>query len=1111
MAEHAVTQVPARRQLAQRRKALGLTQEELAELLSVERSTVVRWERGETAPSPWIRPKLARALQVSAERVEELLAAGAQHDSAPGAGARRGNGAAVVPRQLPAAVPDFTGRAAELQALTRILDETGAGAPGTVVISAIGGTAGVGKTALALHWAHQVADRFPDGQLHANLRGFDPSGAPSAPSDVARRFLNALGVPDDQIPSDTEARESLYRSTLAGKRMLIVLDNARGAAQVRPLLPAGPGCFVLVTSRHQLTSLGAAHGAHVLTLDLLSRPDAHELVARRLDRTRVTDEPEAVSELIALCARLPLAVSIAVARANSRPASPLASLVAEFRDATSRLDMLDADDPASSVRAVFSWSYQGLSDTAARLFRLLSMHPGPDMTIPAAASLAGLALDQARRAVGELTGAHLLAEHAHGRFIFHDLLRTYAAEQARANDDDAERRAALHRLLDYYLHTSDAICRLLDPTLSTISLTAPQPGTIPEVPGDYPQAWTWAEAEHQVLLAAARQATAARFETHGWQILRALEPFFFRRGRWHEFTSAARTALEAARRAGDVPGQAHMHRVLGRGCALLGSPEDAQAHLSHAVEGYRALGYRADEARAHLNVGSVLSGRGRYTDALTHAKRALGLYRTAGHPAGQAGALNNIGMYHTYRGDYQEAIACCEKALSGFGELGNRHGAAYALDSLGYAYHCQGQNAQAIACYEQSLDALREYGDRPFQAEILTHLGDTHHAAGNPEAARSAWQAALSILRELQHPDAGDVDAKLNNLGGPRLACRAPEPPERTEPRRLSVDLIRPGPRGGRLVQGDQGEGACQVLGRGRCVGEVLRPRAAVDDEVDTGDQARVVRAQPGDGVADVGRGAGRAHRDHRRSLPGPPGRPAPLLVTGGAAEPGAALVQDPARAEPGPGPLRQQFRVVGVRRGRREAVDPDAVRRQVHGGGPDEVVHAALVERVGDDARGTGPAVGRGNADDRALDPALGHRPADVLGVEEVTQRRHAHGSLEVLRGLVEQPPAAEQRRVVHEDVDVPPSREHLTDVALHRGLVGHVTGRGHRLAAVALDAGDARLDRRLVHVVAGHLRAVPGQGQRDPAADIGSDAGDEPDLPSKRDLHRQWSTSAG
>jgi DNA-binding SARP family transcriptional activator/Tfp pilus assembly protein PilF len=671
----------------------------------------------------------------------------------------------VAPRQLPAAVSHFAGRAHELAALTELLDRSDEQAPRAIVISALGGTAGVGKTALAVHWAHQVAERFPGGQLYANLRGYDPSGVPAVPADVARRFLNALGFADSQIPSDPDSWESLYRSTLAGKRVLIVLDNARDVAQVRPLLPGGPGCFVLVTSRSQLTSLVAAEGAYMLTVDLLSQPDAQELVARRLGRRRVRDEPEAVSELIELCARLPIAVSVAVARAAAHPAFPLASLVAELRDTSSRLDVLDAGDPGSSVRAVFSWSYQNLSSTAALMFRLLSVHAGPDISIPAAASLAGLPRDQARRAVGELTGSHLLTEHVHGRFTCHDLLRAYAADQARMQDADAERDAAVRRLLDHYLHTGHAISRLVDPTLGTISPAAPQPGALPEVPGDYEQAWAWAETEHQVLLAAATQAAATRFETYAWQILHALEPFFFRRGHWHDFAIAQRTALDATLRTGDLTGQAHMHRGLGRGYALLGSFEEGQAHLSRAVTGFRKLGNRTDEARAHISMGFALRVQGRYSDALSQARQALRLYRAAGHSGGQAGALNNIGMYHIYLGNYQEALACCQKALTGFGELGDRHGVAHALDTLGYAYHFLGQSTQAIACYQQSLDAFREYGDRLSQADTLTHLGDTSYATGNPQAARHAWQAALSILSELHHPDASQVHAKLTNLG----------------------------------------------------------------------------------------------------------------------------------------------------------------------------------------------------------------------------------------------------------------------------------------------------------------------------------------------------------
>ncbi|HEY6312655.1 MAG TPA: tetratricopeptide repeat protein [Streptosporangiaceae bacterium] len=687
-----------------------------------------------------------------------------------------GEAVQAVPQQLPAAVSHFAGRAEELAALTRLLDSSDAKASRAVVISAIGGTAGVGKTALAVHWAHQVADLFPDGQLYANLRGYDPSGAPTAPADAARRFLSALGVPDDRIPSDPESLESLYRSSLAGRRMLIVLDNARDAAQVRPLLPGKPGCLVLVTSRNQLAGLVAAEGAHLLTLDLLSRPDAHELVARRLDRTRVRDEPEAVSELIELCARLPLAVSIAVARAAAHPAFPLARLVTELRDASGRLDALDTGDPGSSVRAVFSWSYQNLSRIAARVFGTLSVHPGPDISIPAAASLTGLPREQARHTMGELTGSHLLAEHSHGRFTFHDLLRAYASDQARTCDTDADRRAALHRMLDHYLHTGRTISGLLDPTRDMVRMAVPLPGVLPEAPEDYQQAWAWAETEYPVLLGAIAQAAATQFESYAWQILHALEPYFFRRGLWHEFNTALRIGLDAALCIGEIAGQAHMHRALGRGYALLGSFDEGQPHLRQAVAGFRKLGNRTDEARAHIDMGLALRVEGRYGDALSQARKALRLYRAAGHPGGQAGALNNIGLYHAYLGNYQEALACCQKALTGFSELGNRHGVAHVLDSLGYAYYFLGQSTQAITFYQQSLDAFREYGDRYSQADTLVHLGETYHATGNRKAAHRAWQAALSILIELHHPNASRVRAKLMNLDDEPAVPRAPCP-----------------------------------------------------------------------------------------------------------------------------------------------------------------------------------------------------------------------------------------------------------------------------------------------------------------------------------------------
>ncbi|HLN71171.1 MAG TPA: BTAD domain-containing putative transcriptional regulator, partial [Streptosporangiaceae bacterium] len=370
--------------------------------------------------------------------------------AAPGRGdpaAARGH---VVPRHLPAATRHFTGRAEALKALAALAAEASHG----TVISVIDGTAGVGKTSLALHFAHQVAERFPDGQLYVNLRGFDPAGPPMAPVEAIRLFLDALAVPAARIPAGLDAQAGLYRSLLAGQRMLVLLDNARDVDQVRPLLPAGPGCLVIVTSRSQLTSLVAAEGAAPLTLGVLTEAEARELLSRCLGPERVAGEPSAASEVIQLCARLPLALSIAAARTASQPGLSLAALTADLRDARGRLDALDAGHAAANVRAVLSWSYDQLDAPAARLFRLLGLHPGPDISAAAAASLAALPLDEGRRRLGELTRAHLLAEHPGGRFWCHDLLRAYAAELTQSADSEAERRAATGRMLDHYLHTA---------------------------------------------------------------------------------------------------------------------------------------------------------------------------------------------------------------------------------------------------------------------------------------------------------------------------------------------------------------------------------------------------------------------------------------------------------------------------------------------------------------------------------------------------------------------------------------------------------------------------------------------------------------------------------
>jgi transcriptional regulator with XRE-family HTH domain/tetratricopeptide (TPR) repeat protein len=692
-----------RERLAQRRRALGLTQAALAELAGVKRSTVIRWEQGESEPKLWIRPRLAKALQVSADRLRALL----DSSGAASPGARQNRPASTVPRQLTAAVPDFTGRVTQLQTLTGILDAAGAGAPGTVVISAIGGTAGVGKTALALHWAHQVAHRFPDGQLHVNLRGFDPSGAPATPAVAIRQFLDALCVPPERVPPTPDAQVALYRSLLAGKRMLIVLDNAHDEQQVRPLLPASPASLILITSRNRLGGLAATDGARLVSLDVLTHDEAMQLLTARLGDSRAAGEREAIDEIACLCARLPLALGIAAARAVTRPRFPLAALAVELRGAVDRLDALDAHDPAVSVRAVFSWSYQQLSDESARMFRLLGLHPGPDITAAAAASLAATDEPAARRLLRELTRDHLIAEHVPGRYAFHDLLRAYAAEQARIRDDERERTAAIGRVLDHYLHTAHGGALLVESSRIPVDLPSPRSGVEPERLASNQQAMAWFQAEQPVLVAAINLGASAGFDVHAWQIPWTMADYLDRRADWEGKLAIERIAVAAATRLGDTVAQIESSRLLANAYSRVGDHDQARAYLWECLELYQRVANPHGEAKTHLFLGGVAVRQGRPADALAHSEQALRLYRAIGEKPGEATLLNNIGHVHGLPGDYRQSRAFCQRALALSAEIGRRSTEAYASDTLGCAEHHLGNLAEAAVCYSRALSLRR--------------------------------------------------------------------------------------------------------------------------------------------------------------------------------------------------------------------------------------------------------------------------------------------------------------------------------------------------------------------------------------------------------------------
>jgi DNA-binding SARP family transcriptional activator/tetratricopeptide (TPR) repeat protein len=672
-------------------------------------------------------------------------------------------GGRPAPRQLPAAAHHFVGRGTELAALNGCLDGH-SDTSGVVVISAIGGTAGVGKTALAVHWAHQVAHQFPDGQLYLDLRGFGP-GSMMAPTEALRRLLEALAVVPHRIPADVDAQAALYRSEVAGRRMLVVLDNARDSAQVQPLLPAAAGCQVVVTSRHQLSGL-AAGGANLIDLDLLPVSGARDFLGRRLGPQRIAAESAAVEEIIEHCARLPLALTLVAARAMVRPGESLQQLARGLRDAELRWVTLTSDDPRTDVRTVFSWSYDALTVAAARLFRLFGMHPGPHISAPAAASLAGLAPAAVRLLLDELARAGLLTEHLPGRYSCHDLLRAYATHLAWTTETDEERQQALGRALDHYLHTAYRADLLLNPARDPLPLAAPRAGVTLEHLADFGAAMAWFAAHRPLLLAAIGDAVAAGFDTHVWQLASTMWTFLYRSGHWPDQATVGQSAVAAARRLGEPAVCAHAHRILGGAYLQCGRFGEAHVELSHALDQAAGADDHIQQAHIHCHLAVVLARWSRPAEALGHARLALELYQTTGHRAGQADARGAIGWYHALLGQPYQALAHCQRALALHEQLDNRTGQAKTWDTIGYAYHRLGRHHHARTCYQRALALFQDLGDRLYEAATLNHLAEIHDVTGDSAPARDLWCRALRILDDLEHPDASNIRAQLARVDG---------------------------------------------------------------------------------------------------------------------------------------------------------------------------------------------------------------------------------------------------------------------------------------------------------------------------------------------------------
>ncbi|MFJ5609173.1 ATP-binding protein [Streptomyces sp. NPDC093221] len=749
---------------AEKRLGRALDRAELARRLNVSPSSLYAYLNGTTLAGVGVFDELLVALGVggpeagrlstlrdraeAARRLRPAAARATVGTSGPPPSSR-------VPHQLPPSLRNFVGREPELRRLDGLLEPDPVAAVRPVVITSIEGTAGVGKTSLALHWARRVEEHFPDGQLHLNLRGFD-SGVPMSPAEALHDLLQSLGVTPDAIPARVTAAAGLLRTVLAGRRVVVVLDNARSADQVRPLLPGGPGSLVIVTSRNRLDGLVVRDGAFRVTLDVLPRYAARALVEGQIGADRLADEPRAADELVDLCARLPLALSVAGARAALEPKGSIGLFVARLRQANARLGILELKDADVNLRSVFQGSYALLPPPVARLFRLLGCHPGPDLDATACAALLG---EQAPpdELLDALTAAHLVRQYAPGRYVLHDLLRLYAKELA---DDGpaAERATAVERLLRHYLSAA----RLADRRLEPWRRAPVEPtGTEPPVE-NHAAAMAWFEAELGTLQAViALAARSEGLESYTWRLAQACAVYLRRSGRRFQRGLVHEIARDAAAKAGDRRAWASATRRLADALSRLDRSDEALSLLYEALRECRRLGDDDGARQVRLSLVRVYAARGDHRRALPQARLALAMAERTADPLPLADGLSALAQEQERSGDHAAALVHGRRAFDLYAELGHLDGQAAILLTTGRAEQSSGRHAAAIGTYERSLALDRAVGDRYREAHALDHLADAHAALGHDRDAYALRREALDVLRTLHHPDAARISAKL--------------------------------------------------------------------------------------------------------------------------------------------------------------------------------------------------------------------------------------------------------------------------------------------------------------------------------------------------------------
>lgn len=737
------------------RTGQGFSLSKLAELVFYSKGYLSKVENGDKPPTLDL-----------ATRCDDALGAGGDLVGLVPEGQRRSRAEAPVrPAQLPADVRGFTGRDDQVRQVESYLSN----GAGVVVVS---GPPGVGKTAFALHCGHRLQERFPDGSLFVDLRGYDPSGEPVQPADVLDDFLRALGVAQDAIPAKLEARSALFRTRLMGRRFLVMLDNAAASEQVRPLLPGLPGCLVMATSRNWLSGLTARDGGFRVSLGPLSRADAIELLRYAMGNDRADREPDALGELARHCSYLPLALRVAAERVVVRPYLHLAELVDDLSEERNRLDLLSTeDDELSAVRAVFAWSYQALDPDVAKIFRFLGLHPTPELSLEAVAALSDATTGETRTALGVLGSMNLLEETSRNRYRLHDLLQVYARERVTIEEPVAERASAVRRLIGWYLRTADGASRQIGPPRVQERVDLPRVTGTPPLFATRHAAVRWCDTECTNLVAVVRQALEQGDAVAAWQIPVALWTYFHLRKPWGSWFDALALGLEAARRVHDRGAEAWVHNDLAAACMDLRRLDEALAHLNQV----RLLRQGLDvdpwtEAWTTTTRGFVHRARGDWANACQYHQHAYDLYQRIDEEFGKGLAAACLGEIAHRLGKVERSVELLTEAHGVFHRLQDAHAEGFVLDNLASALDGAGRTDEALDVLEHALALKRQCGSERGEATTLDHRGRLLAQVGRLDEAGDAWRDALVILEGLGDPQATDVRARIDQVssGGNR-------------------------------------------------------------------------------------------------------------------------------------------------------------------------------------------------------------------------------------------------------------------------------------------------------------------------------------------------------